>query len=109
MTLDERNEAIAEIFQDCSKILESKGRDYSGEEDAYRNFSKVASSLGLPPRQVLLVYLSKHLDAIFNAVKENPYTPKRVAESFEQSCLDAINYLAILAAWPHPKTDKERI
>lgn len=101
MTLKERNDAIETLWREkCLPILQGKGKDYSGIEDAYANFKCTAADLKLPPRKVLWIFLKKHLDAIRNAIVENPDNPTREGESFESSCFDAINYISILAAWP---------
>lgn len=96
MTHEERNQEIRELFQDCEKILTTKGLDYAGLEDANYNFKFVAERLGLEPTQILSTYLLKHVDRLVNTIKLNPENPQPYGESMRESIMDAINYLAIL-------------
>ena len=107
MTLKERNDKIEEFFNSCKEILTSKGLDYASKTDAYANFTDTANVTKFPPRKILLVLLHKHMRAIYNAVDSNPDNPTRNAESFVESCRDAVNYLSILAVWPIKKGVKD--
>jgi len=98
MTLEKRTEAIDKLFAGCRGILDAKGKDYSGKEDALANFKKGAESLGMTKYQILAVYLSKHLASIMNAIKTSPSYPQVESEPMEGRIQDAINYLAILHA-----------
>jgi hypothetical protein len=96
MNIETRNELFVGLLKECSDILNSKGLDYAGDEDANRNFKAVGQALGLTPFQTWAVYFNKHVDAVNNAIKSNPENPKRRAESVEESLKDIINYAGIL-------------
>lgn len=96
MNHSERNKLIDELLDGCKKILNTKGLDYAGLEDANYNFISIGERLGLEPVQILLVYLHKHIDRITNTIKANPGNPIPHGESMEESIKDSINYLAIL-------------
>lgn len=87
-------EFITEVFQDEILGLNStKGSDYSGTEDAFRNFKEGAARLGLHPHQVWAVYCSKHMDAIWTFVKDGGVVK---SEPIEGRIDDAILYLFLL-------------
>ena len=76
-------------------ILENKGKDYTiGSEDRLDNFKRNAEHMGLKPKQVCYVYLSKHLDAIASYIKFG----KVESEPIEERIADARNYLFLLFA-----------
>jgi hypothetical protein len=96
MTHEKRNNQILSLFLECKNTLETKGKDYAGLDDANYNFIFVGERLGINPKQVLLVYLLKHIDRIVNTIKLNPENPVPFGETLHESIKDAINYLAIL-------------
>lgn len=83
------------IFDDCVKLTETKGDDYTkGNEDVLINF-KEGAFLGLTSYQILGVYMKKHIDSIFNYIKNDGQTE---SEPIEYRIQDAINYLVFLQA-----------
>jgi len=96
MTINERSKEINALLAGCLALLESKGRAYSGEEDANSNFKRNATLLGMTKYQILAVYMNKHLDSINNAIKYNPEMPDDETEGMKGRIQDAINYLSIL-------------
>ena len=96
MTLQERSELFEDICRDCQSILNGKGEDYAGNDDANRNFKQVGYTLGLTQFQTWAVYFNKHVDAVNNAIKKNPDYPERKAESIRESLHDIINYAVIM-------------
>lgn len=88
-----------ECLEACDKLLTRKGADYTGGASKtgdrvgrLKNFFSNAERLGLTPRQVLGVYMNKHLDAI------NTFIAKGQLESepIEGRIHDAVNYLLLL-------------
>jgi len=86
-------------------LLESKGHAYSGDVDAFLNFKRNAEKVGITKYQIWLVYFQKHLDAIVQAIKDNPSNPVDYSEGLEGRIDDAINYLNLFAGMN--KEDKE--
>lgn len=76
-------------------LTRSKGREYANSDDQLANFKRLATRLGLTPAQVLMVYLTKHLDSIDSWVK-NPH--QDLAEPIDGRIDDAILYLILLKA-----------
>lgn len=75
-------------------LSKTKGAEYTGTDNAFANFERLSTSLGLTREQVLMVYLTKHLDGINNWVK----TRKEFSEPIEGRIEDAILYLTLLHA-----------
>lgn len=96
MKISIRQKLIDELFEQCRKILHSKGTDYSGEEDSLSNFKKNAERLGLSKYQIWLVYFNKHIDSVQNSIKRNPDKPQVESEPLEDRIKDIINYAALL-------------
>lgn len=97
MTPTQRDEIFERLYAEERRLLSAKGGDYAGKEDALRNFKINAERLGLTKYQVWSVYFMKHIDAILNAIRQNPDNPKRLAESMIGSMMDGRNYLGLLA------------
>lgn len=76
-------------------ILQSKGHAYSGDDDAFKNFKRNAEATGLTKYQIWLVYFQKHMDAVTQAIKDNPKNPVDKSEGLEGRIDDAINYLEL--------------
>ena len=86
---------INDLFKDCLNILDKKGHDYSGDEDANSNFKILAERLkgrGLDKYNIWFVYFEKHLSAIETFIN----TRKLESEGIQGRIQGAINYLAIL-------------
>ena len=96
MKIDERQQEIERLFSQCMGILESKGADYSGDEDGLGNFKENAKHLGLSKYQVWLVYFSKHVDSVRNSIKRDPNDPQVESEPLEERLKDIINYAALM-------------
>ena len=82
-----------ELLQECIKTLEIKGGDYSaGPTDRLSNFKEVGKKLGLRPRQVLGVYMEKHLIALGKFCQSG----KLESEPITSRIVDVINYCILL-------------
>lgn len=84
------------ILQQCKSLLQGKGDAYSGQTDTLANFKRNGERLGLSKYQIWAVYCGKHIDAIFNSIKENPDFPIEKTETMDGRIVDAINYLLLL-------------
>lgn len=104
MTLDDREKYITDLFDECIQVLDKKGKDYSGTEDALSNFKLNGERLGLSKYQILSVYMNKHLDSITRSIQTSPTKPQVESEPLRGRIVDAINYLAILGAMLHEDT-----
>jgi hypothetical protein len=93
MTIEEFDKLFVTMCEEERDLLMRKGIEYSGKEDRLANFKKLANDLGLNPKQVLFVYLTKHLDSIRSYIKNGKVMSN---ESIEGRIADARNYLALL-------------
>ncbi len=95
------NEQFVRVVEDtrakCNSVLVTKGKDYSGEDDRYREFKDTANRLGLTEFQVLATYLNKHINSVFRAIKDNPTSPVLQAEHISEKIIDIHNYLYFLS------------
>ena len=77
------------------ELSSTKGREYAGMEDTHANFRRLAERLDLEPRQVLMTYLAKHLDAIESWVRDGlTHSEEGITGRID----DAILYLILLRA-----------
>lgn len=90
--------SIDELYERLRALTATKGEEYKRREDnQFANFERGASSLGLTREQVLMVYLSKHLDSIVTYVKDRAAGQEKVyAEPISGRIDDAILYLLLL-------------
>ena len=95
MTGSEFQIVLDHVYKELQSLTASKGREYANSEDQLDNFKRLAVSLGLSPVQVLLVYLTKHLDSIHSYAR-NP--EHELSEPIEGRIHDAILYLILLKA-----------
>lgn len=96
MTVDERTAVIDHLTACEHNMAELKGKAYSGDGDVLANFKRNAERLGLSRFQVWAVYFNKHIDAINNAIAQNPITPVDRSEGLGGRLLDARVYLGLL-------------
>lgn len=88
MTGETFDKLVAETLKKCAEIRDSKGKDYSDNDDRFSNFKVIAELLGLTPLQVWAVYYLKHVIAIMTFVK----TGELASEPIESRFHDTINY-----------------
>lgn len=102
---DRHAKIVADTFGSIDKLNRSKGVEYTGHEGAdnvHANFDRLARDLKLTPEQVLMVYLTKHLDSIKNYVNMVSVPESEVpvnftlSEPIEGRIDDAILYLILL-------------
>lgn len=83
------------ILEECDKITQTKGVDYTkSSEDCLANF-KEGSVFGLTPLQTSGMFAKKHIDSIYNYIKING---KSESEPIRERIKDAINYLLFIGA-----------
>ena len=90
--------SIDELYERLRALTATKGEEYKRREDnQFANFERGAQALGLTREQVLMVYLSKHLDSITTYVKDRAANQeKQYAEPITGRIDDAILYLLLL-------------
>lgn len=95
MTQDELLSGMGETFDACLQTARRKNADYAGlGNDAFANFRVVEHILSnMTAERGILVRLTDKLKRLDNLVSQDAQVAD---ESFEDTCEDAINYLAIL-------------
>ena len=82
------------IYKSCLEILAKKGHDYSGTEDAFKNFNN-ATIVGVTAEQGVMVRM---IDKVSRLSQLLTSQAKVKDERFEDTCQDLINYTLILSA-----------
>jgi len=90
----------------CDELLTQKGHDYTqgskGDRGRLKNFYDASERLGIPARQVLAVYMHKHVSAIETFLQKGEVE----SEGIEGRIADTINYLLLL--WKMVAYEKRR-
>lgn len=86
-------DTFKEIFDNCYNILNTKGKEYSRDNDRFSNFKSCAKEANVSIYQVFLIFMKKHFDAISHYCRgEKQYSN----EDIESRIFDMINYLILL-------------
>lgn len=94
MQVEEYHKLREKLIEDAFEVSNKKGQDYTRKsEDALKNFKSVAERTGMTPKQVLGVYMMKHLDAISSYIEHDGQLE---SEPIKERIVDAINYLCLL-------------
>lgn len=109
MNTAEFTDSIDDLYKRLKSLTETKGEEYKRRDDnQFANFERGAVSLGLTREQVLMVYLSKHLDSVVTYVKDRAGGQEKVyAEPISGRIDDAILYLLLLRGMT-VENDRER-
>jgi hypothetical protein len=89
-------ELVDKNHEERMEVMCGKGEAYSGKSNRFNNFERNGERLGLSKYQIWAVYFSKHIDAIMNAIKDNPENPVDKTEGLKGRIQDAQNYLDLL-------------
>jgi hypothetical protein len=93
MTKERMAEKMQEIFEECNKLRGAGQAEYARREgEAFANFMRVAERLGLDRKQVLMVYMEKHLDGIHAYINGH----KSQREDVRGRINDVITYACLL-------------
>lgn len=77
-------------------VGKSKGAEYT-QGDRLDNFKRLALDIGITPKQVLWVFLKKHLDSISSYIKgDASHQEMHLTEPIEGRIMDARVYLSLL-------------
>lgn len=101
MNQNERAVLVDAFLMKALSLMRAKGAAYSGTEDVNTNFKNAGTALGMTKYQSWGNYAKKHIDCIFNAIKDNPEAPVDNTESLEGRITDLLNYALILYTMLH--------
>jgi hypothetical protein len=84
---------IQTIFLQIQKTREAGQKEYARKQNnAFANFERIAENLNLDRKEVLLVYMLKHIDGISSYIKGH----KSQREDVRGRITDTIVYLCLL-------------
>lgn len=104
-----------EFFKQCIETMNKKGAEYSGTNDKFANFKRLAVKYGVPIEEIWGVYFSKHIDSIDSFVRKRRkgyginHIEQGLSEPITGRIMDAINYLAILKGIIDEAREQEKI
>jgi len=104
---------VDQRFEECKKILMTKGLEYmAGDDDRFANFKRIAKKYGVPTELVAAIYMEKHFDSITNFIRLRCDGKKieeiKLTEPISGRFIDAINYLTLLDGIIYEETEKEK-
>ena len=95
MTRTEFEYRVNDLLEHAQKVRNLRGASYAGldpEEDAHGNFRRIAALTKREPREIVMVYLAKHMDSIATIVTGG----EDGGEPLLERIVDALNYLLFL-------------
>lgn len=94
MTFEQFDKFQTELFEECKRMRDTKGKEYAHSEDRFANFNRLADGLGLAPEKIAWVYAMKHKDSIESFLKFGRVSSN---ESIQGRFVDLIVYLTLIA------------
>lgn len=92
MTKHDFETMLAARFDSFRTGYKGTQKEYALSDDAFDNFNRLAAQLGLDRKQILFVYMQKHIDGITSHLKGN--VSQR--ESVHGRIQDVVMYLMLL-------------
>lgn len=93
MTFEEFDKWQDKLWQECVKMRDTKGKEYSHDTDRFANFNRLAGQLDVDNITVGWIYLYKHIDGIQSYItKKKTFS----AETIRGRIVDAIVYLTLI-------------
>jgi len=90
---------IRNAFYRCTRLMHSKGKEYSPNEDRLENFKEAGKLQGISPEQALIGMLAKHLVSLASMTKlAGSCAIPHTQEMWEEKLTDSMNYLFLLEA-----------
>ncbi len=86
-------------------IIEKKNADYGATDDPFHNF-RMAALLKLPPESGILLRMQDKMARIVSFLEKGNL--RVTEESWEDSCVDLINYTVLLCGMLHEKVGESR-
>lgn len=97
MTYEYFEKLLDKMLEEERAVGKTKAKEYTLKDDRLDNFKRLAIEMHLTPKQILWVYLKKHLDSILNYIWKEAIDDKMIlSESIEGRIMDARVYLSLL-------------
>jgi hypothetical protein len=103
MTQQEFIQHIEQTYRDGIELIKIKNADYAGNDDPWKNF-RSAEVVGVSADRAILVRVLDKLARISNVMGKETM----VAETVEDTLIDAINYLAILKTLLYEQVKRQK-
>ncbi|MGC9046675.1 MAG: hypothetical protein ACP5IC_00965 [Minisyncoccia bacterium] len=104
MTTEEFIKSIENFFQRGVEIVKKKNKDYSGDDDPFKNFRK-AEIVGASIEQGIMIRVMDKISRIGNLLATKDAAVKE--ETIQDTLVDCANYLAILNAYLESKKTEQ--
>jgi len=69
MTNQEFYKINEEFFQECVRVMQTKGSEYSGSDDKFANFKRLAELQQIPMVAIWFTYFIKHFDSLTSFIR----------------------------------------
>ena len=89
-----RTEKAKEFFEACIDLQETKGKDYTTDDEAFKDLKEEAEAMGVEPEQVLWIAMNKHYKAVRRFCRDG----QTESEPIESRLKDLANYVSLIAA-----------
>ena len=95
-------EETKKFFEECLNVMNTKGQEYSGSEDKFANFKRLAKKYDVPAEEICGIFMTKHLDSINSFIRQRRAGKSvweievGLSEPISGRIKDAVNYLFIL-------------
>lgn len=102
MNYKDFEELTRQSFETRMEIMNTKGKEYSGTEDKFANFKRLATMQELPAESIWLTYFTKHMDSLTSFIRRRNKgegvmsIEATLSEPIEGRIDDMQNYLDIL-------------
>lgn len=97
-------DSVSKTYQEGLGLIERKNKDYAGNGDPFQNF-RACTAIGVTPEKALLVRIMDKITRISNLLEREGQVKD---EAIEDTCLDLVNYAAILKAYLEDKCKKSK-
>ena len=105
MTQEQMAAVMELVFNECNGLRNAGQQEYSHrQENAFANFERVGECLDINRKQVLVVYLEKHLDGIHSFLKGH----RSQREDVRGRINDSIVYLTLLRGMIDEEATQEK-
>ena len=106
MTQKQMESLISDIFEEVQDMRDAGQKEYAQRENnAFANFERISGWLNRDKKEILMIYLMKHIDGICSFVKGH----KSQREDVRGRLTDAIVYLCLLWGMINEEEEKRKI
>lgn len=106
MTFEEFDKFQDELWKECIKMRDTKGKEYAHDADRFANFRRLSKKLEISDIKVAWVYVTKHLDSIESFIKTGKtYSTETIRGRF----VDVMVYMSLMAGMVEEASQNQSI